>query len=454
MKGIAILFLSIAFLAKGHSSTPTGESVPEEWTLDKAIKWTFQHNIEILQSIETVNRFSGQRMIGGSARLPQLSLSASADANSANLIDISENDTAGIIDPETRQATEGYGASFEIRQSLFFTQYRNRKLHQADKFNELAAQAKHLDTTHRVIAILTQSFDSVLFSEENVSIREASVSTFKRLLDVATKRYQAGDIPELEILRLKSELNRAQADLARAENQESASEERLKRLLAINDTSHSLKLLGKLELKRSTSDFDSLTEQAIENRMDLKASKMEWEAAQKKVKAAKTSKYPQLEAVAGYDVRSSFYDVDRDVDGWRVALVASVDLFAIGKNKGSRLMSESEANLARLGYENLKLQIESSIREFQAQLNQNEQIIESRQSALEFAGKALEQIEAQYEAGAAGLEIVLDAQDRLNKARFEVAQSILSHNATVAQLEYSTASSPKYSLLQGESTDK
>ena len=424
--------------------------MPEVWTLEKAIEWAFTHNTDILQSIETANRFTGQRMVSGANRLPQVRVSANADANSEGLIDL-PNDTVSGIDPETRQATEGYGASFEIRQSLFFSQRRNLNQYQADKFNEMAAQANRLDVVHRIIAILTQSFDAVLFSEENVAIRELSVSTFTRLLDVATKRYEAGDVAELEILRLKSELNRSQADLARAENQQRAAEERLKRLLAIKDGATALKLSGSLTLTEGVFDFNSLIDLAIENRMDLKAAKLEWESARKELKAVKASKLPQIEAVAGYDNRSSFYDVDRSVDGWRIALIANADIFAAGRNKGSQMIKEAEANAARLRFDSLKLQIESSIREFQAQLDQHESIIQSRRSALAFAEKALEQIEAQYEAGATGLEIVLDAQDSLNKARFEMAQSILSHNATVAQLEYATSSSRKYSLLSNES---
>jgi len=442
-----------AFAAESNSSHSQSEIPPEKWTLDQAIEWAFTHNVDILQAIERANRFTGVRMVGGSSILPRVRISADVDAKSERLIDL-PNDTVSGVDPETRQATEGYGTTLEIRQSLLFGQRGAIRQYQADKLNEAAAKANRVDVIQRVIAILTQSFDTVLFAEENVEIRKTNVTTFTRFLDTAEKRFDAGDVAELEILRLKSELNRSKADLARAESQLSSAKERFKRLLSIEGTERNLTLLGSLTLSRQTTDFDALIVSALAHRMDLKAAKLEWESAAKQVAAAKTAKLPQIEAVAGYDNRSSFYDVDRSVDGWRVGLVASADIFAGGRNKGTRMIRESEANAARLRYESLKMQIESSVREFQVQLKQHESIIDSRRSALEFAEKALEQIEAQYEAGAAGIEIVLNAQDSLNKARFEMAQSIVSHNATVAQLEYATSSSPKYSLLSQAELDE
>ncbi len=422
-----------------ESDTYNTVNIPPVWTLESAIERALSHNPDILKARANALRARGSLLVSRSAMLPKLRLVGDADRRDVALIDLPQNQLDNpIIDPETRQARDGYSLKAEIRQPLF-SGLQNQREYKAERLIAEAAEANVYDTEQRIIAILIQSFDAIIRSEETRASRENSIASFERLLSVAEKRFEAGDVAELETLRIKTELSRAKADLSTEETRVVTDYERIRRTLDLPSSTGSIEIQRELKPKTYEFSLSQAIDNALEKRGDLQNLKLQWEASELRVKGVRGSKLPKLEGVASYDARSSFYDSNNRLDGWQIGIFGSLNIFEGGQQKGLLTIRRAEAEAARMDYEAMKRRIESRLVELSSQLQQEKQTLVSRQDAVELAEKVFEQTEKQYEAGQVGLETVLQVEETLHQAQIELALSIYSHNSVVAQIQYESA---------------
>lgn len=410
------------------------------WTEEQVIRQALTSNNDVLKASAQYQRQKGAVQVSRSSLLPRISLVADASERQDRLIDRTDDQIDFGTDPRTIQATSGYSSSVEIQQTLY-NGSQNKLNHQSEKLKAAAAKATLRDTQLRIVALSKQAFDALLAETELVKNRQDSIKTFERLLSIAQKRQQAGDVAELETLRIEVELSKAHASLAEAQNKLVTAEERLRRLLNLPNSADGLSTKLQFAGALSTADTNNLESigsiDVLENRYDLLSSKLNWDAAGKTLKAAKRSRLsPTIEANANYDYRSSFYNEDNLVQGWRGVLVGRFDLLDSGRKAGLIQVRAADETNARLTYEELKISITSQINELASQLRNAKVALQSRVLSVNLSEKALAQAEIQYSVGQIALEAVLSAEESLRLARIDYTVGVFNHNSIAAQLEY------------------
>lgn len=371
--------------------------------------------------------------------MPKLRFIGDADTRDVSLIDLPENQIDNpLIDPETRQARDGFSMKMEIRQPLF-SGFQNQKEYKAEKLRAEGAALSEENQRSITIAVLEQSFDLIMFARESKAIRQQSMESFQRLLSIAERRFEAGDVNEIEPLRIKAELSRAEADLSSSESQLVSAYENLRRALALPSSQGPVMVDHEFLPAEIPFTIQEATENALIQRGDLKASELEWKASKERVRSAKGALSPRVEAVASYDYRSSFYNSSNTLDGWQLGLIGSINVFGGNERKGALTMRKAEAESAKNRYESKRKEVLSRLVELVSQLEQHKRTLESRRTAVELNQKVFEQAEKQYSAGQFGLESLIQIEETLNQAQIDFARSLYSHNSIVAQLKYAAA---------------
>lgn len=424
---------------KDKSNVPSGR-LPESWSLAEAINRALQVNPDILFAAAATVKQQGLETQLKAELLPRVLLSTSLDTRDESLIDRAPGDLVLPPTDQTAISRDRFDGRIELRQMVFDGAQRRNRYRQQVLQTE-ATLATQEDTERRTIASVKQSFDALLFYLSVLEIRRATVQTFETILDFAEKRKAAGDVTEFETLRVRTELKSAEADLAQTQSDLITAEQVFRRLLQLPQPAHSRKsrieLRGVLEEKSFGLTLENSLQIALTTRKDLQAARYQWEAARRGVAAAYREWLPTLEAFAHYATRSSYYDSDRQLDGWTVGVVGQWDIFSSFRRKGRLLSEKAEAAAAEIRLRELEYRISSRLHELYALLGQTRSVIDYHRASTAFGTKSLQQAERLYEIGQVGLEEVLTAQIALRRAQTNLSRSIYNYNSTLAQIEYS-----------------
>src|SRR5207249_7784860 len=191
---------------------------------------------------------------------------------------------------------------------------------------------------------------------------------------------------------------------------------------------------------------------AKENRPFIKQQKALVLSNNSQVGVARSGYYPQINASAGEEFRSSPL-----TDNIRAArsgyIIGATGTWAIwdwgatyGKVKQARaILEESKATL-----DDDVRQVELEVQQAYANLLQGKELIQSQEKNVEQAAEALRLAQARLDAGAGTQLEVLDARVQLTTARSTQLQALFTYNSAVADFDRVTATEVHYSLCLDE----
>ncbi len=177
---------------------------------------------------------------------------------------------------------------------------------------ELEGFSWQIDNSGRLLSeeVKTSYYD-LLLAQQRVELAERSVKLNNQLLDVAEQRFEAGDIPELEV-------NLARVEVARSEGRRSDAERELypakARLLALMGLppGETANFSGSLEGTPFTRSLSELKALALEKRPDIKALQAESAKGDADIVLAKAEQIPDITVGVGYQRENSAIDVSGD----------------------------------------------------------------------------------------------------------------------------------------------
>lgn len=407
------------------------------WSLETAIARALVANPGIVEARLMLQRQKGVEVEVGAKRLPQLAITASADRRDPDSIDRSNNE---ILFPSTRTsiADRSYDVRVEVRQMLFdgggvSNSVKRERLQTAQAKMALQVAA------YRTVALVKQHYEAVLFrlaTLENVKRREASL---RQIADWTERRFKLGEQPELESLRAQTELKLAQSDLVRAESELRQARVGLARQLYLpvsDNKAPDMVLSGELSPKSVSLLLDDAISLAAANRLDLQSGKLQIKAAEHTVKAIRSDNLPKVEVVAGYGTRTSYYNYEREVKGWTVGVSGRWSLFDGHATRGRLQTYRTEQQVAQVRVENLDMQVRTEVVELFARLDQAKAALAAQTDAKALAEKSLVHARRAYELGQANLEQVLETENVLLRSQNAWAETVVTLNATIAQLEF------------------
>ena len=413
------------------------------WTISNAIERALSVNPEIQRADALKARQRGLKVQVRSDLLPKMSLLGSANGRDEGLIDRNPDEFDQVPSEQTAITQDAYSGAVEFRQIVFDGLKRWNRYRQESLIYK-GTEATSEDTKRKIVSFVKQAFDQLLYSISVVDIRKETVATFETILEIAQKKKAAGEVTDYEILRVRTELQSAVAELAESESNLIRAEQIFRRLLVLPQPVDSqydrVKLAGKLKELPFDLSFGKSLGLALEKRGDLQAARYRWEAAKKGVNAAHGEWLPMLEVYANYSIRSSYFDENRELEGWTIGAVGQWNIFDGFLRSGVIATQKAEAKEAQIRYQELEYGITSHIQELYAQIAQSRSVINFHRISMDLGNESLQQAERLYEVGQVGFEEVLDAQIILRRSQINLSRALFNYNSALAQIEYAIAS--------------
>ena len=280
------------------------------------------------------------------------------------------------------------------------------------------------------IAYSTFSADLELFN-----IAKKRLEFYKSLLEIAEKRYSAGDISGLDVDRTKMEVLSAENDLNEFEKKLTKSQIEFNTLLGVSVASN-LTPVSPETLKPQIMLEDESIKKAIDGatikRLEIAILENEFGITRAKLKKARWERIPSL-YVEGGPARPSFRD-----NIWGPYVGAEFELPVFNRKQGE--IKEAKAQIGFLEKERnrIELEIQAEVKSAYKNLEVSEkQVKRFEEQLLTYSENILDMIKKGYEIGRLNLTDVLNAEQKNRDLREEYLESLLNYQASLASLEYS-----------------
>lgn len=417
---------------------PSFADNPHCWSLHDCISYATEHNIDIKR--EVLNS-EAKQMTYSEAKwsyLPTISAS-----NSYNL------SMGRVLDPTTyefieNQTVAGNNTSLSASVNLF---QGLKNLHTL-KFSKLDLQSSLLSidkTRNDVTLNITAYYLEILCAKENLKNTRQIVESLKTQEEKTSLSVEAHKLTMSDLLQIQSQLADAVNDVLTAENQLSIAKLNLCQLLEIEDynnfdtTAPDNTYLVEENIPYSLPDV----EHAAMNLPQIRISQLNIDMAERNIRIAQSSYYPQLTLAGAYgssysDARKktlqnpdgtykqeaySFFDQYRDNANSYISLSINIPIFG-------RLTARKNISRQRIAYSQAKIDYLSACKQVSKEVNQA--YIDAQTASEKYvattkyvtaATEALRQVEKKYELGIVNVVDFNVAMNNLIKAQTQYLQA-------------------------------
>ncbi len=315
----------------------------------------------------------------------------------------------------------------------------------------LAAQAQTkaaFDATNEARRLLAEAVAGAYYqaqlAAEGMQIARQNQIFNRKLESDAEKRWQAGVIPEAEMLNFTVRALQAENDFLEARQNFNLVCSVLAELMALPDarltrdlypcSSDALADLGELP------DYQSELDYALQQRPDLRVLAANRDALRQQQNAARGSFYPKLSLAGGYQFEQ-LTDTDSVDQHERISYVGlnlNWELFSGGR-RGAKLR-ETQADLLQLNHQQEQkiLEVQAGLRQGLVKAGAARAVYQRQRYTLSLVQKIRDHIEKAYAAGSATLTRLNEAQTDLVRVSAAVAASRITY---LQQLESLKATS-------------
>ena len=274
--------------------------------------------------------------------------------------------------------------------------------------------------TRVAYADLVLAQESYEFAQEAVRIRSG-------LADLAKKRLEAGDIGELEAITARIDADRGRTDEQGLKHAVDFAEATLKNVMGIASLNVQVSVETAEKPIRLAVDAESLIQEAIEIRPDIKAARISMQAAQKRIELAKKS-FLRIDAIG---------DGNHGGEGpSNVGPGLRFEIPIFNRNQGIIIRSEWTLDQANHNYYAVRDQVITDVRTAHATLLQTqESLFILRQDVLPALEESVQLAEASYRDGAETYLFVLQSLSQFLDARVQEIQLEASLRKAIAELD-------------------
>ena len=424
--------LTLANAAGTNDATP-----PQSLTLSECLHIALRQSPGILKAQQEIRRTRGMIIEARSSALPQVTLGGSFTQIDKSFIE------GFPKNPVHDNQQEPWAAQIQVTQLL----YAGNKVNAALRGAKLLDQIAVLDFDRVVADTLLEvrrNFYQILLNDSQVNVATQSLILLEQQLTDARHRFDAGTVPQFDVLRAEVEVANARPPLIRAQNDLRLSRETLVRLLALDNHSNAprtefttIRFTGELKYTPATWDLTNALQQAISRRPELKQAAKQINVANETIKLYAASSYPELSAFGGYGIRDRTFsdDLGSNVKGWSVGAQVSWALFDGFLTKGRVQQARATRSQAEIDLADIHRGIELEVRRAYSDYLQALQLLQAQEKTVEQAIESQRLAEARFRAGAGTQLDVLSSQTALTQARSNEVQSLYAYNVALATLE-------------------
>jgi TolC family type I secretion outer membrane protein len=444
MKRISVILLLVGCLGGRTISAQTtnaGAGLPAWITrplsLADCLNIALQQNGTILKARSDLEAQQGVVVQTRAVALPQLKANGQ----------YKDTDRSAIENLPFPNATSTPDQNWNANIQLVQTIYQGGKTIAAFKAataTKKQAIAQFQTTRDDMLLAVRLAYYDVLLAAQQITVNEASVELLQQELDDQQRRYAAGTVPKLNVLRAEVALANQRPALIQARNNYRISKNNLSNLLGYNlprDIWENipLDLTDNLDAAPYQADLPSAIQQALERRTELVALRQTAELQRLNVVNAKAGYKPTVQVFAGYTwINAQFtppVELDHSIDGWNVGGQLSWDIFDGMLTRGKVTQAKALYDKSRTDLDDRARQIELEVRTAYSDFIMAREVLDSQTKVQEEAEEALREASARTDAGTGTQLDVLDAQTSLTQARTTKVQAMHDYDAARARLE-------------------
>lgn len=335
-----------------------------------------------------------------------------------------------------------FGAHHNVQGTLSLTQPlfawgRYYYGYQAAKLNYQAVQ-RDVDATYNQIRLdVSEAFYAVLIAQEFVRVAQQSVSLVEKQLRIAEVSLKAGAATNFDVLRAKVQLANAKSQLVRAENAIITAKNAYKTVLNI-PLAEDVSVKGTLEIPEKhrmlALNLDTLIEQALKNRPEVRRTQLSEHAARKQVDIAKTRSRPDLGLFTNYQISQNerLTQMNRI---WSVGFQINIPIFDGFATRATVQQSESTLKQVQLGGTQVKVGVEFEVRNAYLNLLGAQTLIDVQREAVAQAQESVRIANLQFQNGIITTVALTDTQLALAQAEVNRLQAYHDYVVGLARLE-------------------
>jgi outer membrane protein TolC len=320
--------------------------------------------------------------------------------------------------------------------------------------NEQEAYYTLRDTIDSVVSTVRTQFYRILLDKALVQVQEESVNLLQSQLEDQKSRYEAGTVPQFNVLQAEGQLQNQIPQLIAARNTYLIDQQTLARTLAIPASpqylsNQPLPIEGELGFNPIQYDLGSALIAARANRPFLKAQQSAILANVENITVQAAGFKPKVTANAGWEQINNplTSDMSNTLQGWFINLQGSWNIFdgflTYGKLKEARAQLEQ----AKLTYDDSVRQVELEVATACDNLHQAALTVDSAQTGVAVNLEALRLADERLAAGTGTQLDVLNAQTQLTTARSNLVSAEFSYLSAYVSYQQNTGTETKYNNI-------
>ncbi|HYT07398.1 MAG TPA: TolC family protein [Rugosimonospora sp.] len=294
-----------------------------------------------------------------------------------------------------------------------------------------SSQAEYELSRRQIVRDVKHAYWEARGTQEIREIRKATVENFQAIVAYHSAQFNAGAIPEQDLLRIRLESERLQIDANLAAIEAARSRVELQRQMGQAEFPE---LLLTETLDSNESPISPLDiQQVLEQRLEIRVAKAALEQAQAKAKFEDVYARPDLSILFGYK-RTQLVDTNT---GTNTALAGvQITLPFTDRNQGNRAVAAAEVHRQ----EQLLMQAEAEVRAdyFGARLEydlRRHEVVDTLQPLREHGATISDIAQQAYQQGGTDLLRLLDAQRARLDAELTWVKSMVQYQQSIVSLQ-------------------
>jgi cobalt-zinc-cadmium efflux system outer membrane protein len=422
-----ILFVAVLSGAAGAQSPPAQSPSPSPpqaqalvpnpgsvtISLDDAIQMALQHNHNLLAVRTTIQQSEAEEITANLRPNPVI---------------LSDWQFLPIFQPS--QFSADYldnTAQFDLGVSYLFERGKKRQ-HRLRAARDLTAMTRSqvADNERSLAFSVSTLFINVELAESTLALAMQDLKSFQNTVDISQARYNAGDIGEGDLLKIKLQMLQFQTDVSAAQLARVQGLSDLRQLLGYESIAPDYDVAGAFDYQPVKGNVDDFQAKALQSRPDLRA-------AQQGVTAADSQRALQ-QAIGKRDVTAAInYTHLSDLND--VSLFGQMQMPIFDRNQGEIARAGFAITQAQEQERFANGQVLTDVRDAFESLRTNDQVVGLYRSGyLDEAQQSRDISEYAYRHGAASLLDFLDAERSYRSIQLAYRQALASYLLALEQL--------------------
>jgi outer membrane protein TolC len=406
------------------------------WKLDQAIQYALEHNPQYRSAQYQQNVAKSQKREAITGLLPTLSASASY-TRLGQVPTLSFPNPAGpALEFEVGRA-DNYLYQLSLQQPLFTGGALTQSVRAAGAM-EKAGGARLFKAKQDLVLSVKKSYYGVLKTQWLCMIADTSVKQLEALTGQSLSMYRSGMLAEADYLRVKAQLSSTRLFQLQARNGLQASKDAFKNILGLESDTGAVEIPAEIlqkELPQVTRE--TLLRLARGKDPDLRALKLQADAAAMRVNMERSRYWPSIFAVGNYQWKQPNTANEENLeDSWNLTLAAQMTLWNWTASQQKVFQAKMQSQQAQEGLKAVRQGIDLKVSLLFDQYLEKDERVRVSAEGLSASERAYGLSLDRYRLGNITNTEMLDAQRQLMQAKSDHYGALADRETAWAELGY------------------